>query len=100
MTRFFILYTPCLLLYTVFYLFWCKEVESGLKQSIRGVVEETNKLVNNMENVAANEANLEAKIEKKRVELERNQEPNIQQPFAVHFFGPYFGTLKKHVLNR
>jgi hypothetical protein len=55
------------------------------------VVEETNKLVNNMDNVAANEANLEAKIEKKRVELERNQEPHIQQPFAVHFF-PQFGT--------
>ncbi len=66
-------------------------MESGLKQSIRGVVEETNKLVNNMDNVAANEANLEAKIEKKRVELERNQEPHIQQPFAVHFF-PQFGT--------
>jgi hypothetical protein len=85
------LYTPFLLLYIVFYLFWCKEVESGLKQSIRGVVEETNKLVNNMENVAANEANLEAKIEKKRVELERNQEPHIQQPFSVHFC-PHFGT--------
>jgi hypothetical protein len=75
-------------------------VESGLKQSIRGVVEETNKLVNNMENVAANEANLEAKIEKKRVELERNQEPHIQQPFPVHFLVPYLGTLKKHVLNQ
>jgi hypothetical protein len=74
-------------------------VESGLKQSIRGVVEETNKLVNNMENVAANEANLEAKIEKKRVELERNQEPHPATIFCA-FFGPYFGTLKKHVLNQ
>jgi hypothetical protein len=70
----------------IFNLFCYKEVETGLKQSIRGVVEETNKLVNNMENVAANEANLEAKIEKKRVELERNQEPHIQLPFAMHFF--------------
>jgi clusterin-associated protein 1 len=58
-------------------------VESGLKQSIRGVVEETNKLVNNMENVAANEANLEAKIEKKRVELERNQEPHPATIFCA-----------------
>ena len=50
-----------------------QEVEVGLKQSIRSVGEETKRIVNNMENVAANEANLEAKIEKKRVELERNQ---------------------------
>jgi clusterin-associated protein 1 len=48
-------------------------VEAGLKLSIRAVAEETNKILNNIENVAANEANLEAKIEKKRVELERNQ---------------------------
>jgi len=63
-------------------------VESGLKQSIRGVVEETNRLVNNMENVAANEANLEAKIEKKRVELERNQETHCTTHFSaiVSFF--------------
>jgi clusterin-associated protein 1 len=48
-------------------------VETGLKLSIRAVAEETTKIFNNIENVAANEANLEAKIEKKRVELERNQ---------------------------
>ena len=48
-------------------------METGLKLSIRAVAEETNKILNNIENVAANEANLEAKIEKKRVELERNQ---------------------------
>jgi clusterin-associated protein 1 len=70
-------------------------VETGLKLSIRGVVEETNKLVNNMENVAANEANLEAKIEKKRVELERNQEPH-----PANIFCPHFDTLQKHVLNQ
>merc|ERR550517_546638 len=37
------------------------------------VTEETSKVQHNIENVAANEANLEAKIEKKKVELERNQ---------------------------
>ena len=31
------------------------------------------KITNNIENVASNEANLEAKIEKKKVELDRNQ---------------------------
>ena len=31
------------------------------------------KVQNNIENVAANETNLESKIEKKKVELERNQ---------------------------
>ena len=31
------------------------------------------KITHNIENVASNEANLEAKIEKKKVELDRNQ---------------------------
>merc|ERR1719334_2888968 len=37
------------------------------------VDQEIKKVQHNIENVAANEANLEAKIEKKKVELERNQ---------------------------
>ena len=41
---------------------------------LRGVPEEDIKKVqHNIENVAATEANLETKIEKKKVELERNQ---------------------------
>ena len=49
------------------------EVEQALKASLRGVEEETKKTTQNIENVAANESNLDTKIEKKKVELERNQ---------------------------
>ena len=44
-----------------------QEVESGLRNAAKLVAEETQKVQNNIENVAANEANLEAKIEKKKV---------------------------------
>ena len=50
-----------------------QEVEAGLRSSAQHVGDETSKVQHNIENVAANEANLEAKIEKKKVELERNQ---------------------------
>merc|ERR1711934_999361 len=50
-----------------------QEVEAGLRSSAQHVTEETSKVQHNIENVASNEANLEAKIEKKKVELERNQ---------------------------
>ena len=50
-----------------------QEVEVGLRDAARAVGEETQKVQTNIENVASNEANLEAKIEKKKVELERNQ---------------------------
>ena len=46
-----------------------QEVESGLRAAAKLVAEETQKVQNNIENVAANEANLEAKIEKKKVEI-------------------------------
>ena len=46
-----------------------QEVESGLRTAAKLVAEETQKVQNNIENVAANEANLEAKIEKKKVEI-------------------------------
>lgn len=48
-------------------------IENGLKDAIKSVEEEISKTNNLIENVAADEANLEAKIEKKKVELERNQ---------------------------
>lgn len=48
-------------------------IEKGLKDAIKMVEEEVLKTNNLIENVAADEANLEAKIEKKKVELERNQ---------------------------
>ena len=44
-----------------------QEVETGLRSAAKIVAEETQKVQNNIENVAANEANLEAKIEKKKV---------------------------------
>merc|ERR1712079_335197 len=50
-----------------------QEVETGLRSAAKIVAEETQKVQNNIENVAANEANLDAKIEKKKVELDRNQ---------------------------
>ena len=40
---------------------------------MKAVDDDNRRTVHNIENVASNEANLEAKIEKKRVELERNQ---------------------------
>ena len=48
-----------------------QEVESGLRTAAKLVAEETQKVQNNIENVAANEANLEAKIEKKKVEISK-----------------------------
>ncbi|XP_061191125.1 clusterin-associated protein 1-like isoform X1 [Saccostrea echinata] len=49
------------------------EVESGIGGSIRGVENEIKKYLMQLDNVASDEANLEAKIEKKRNELERNE---------------------------
>ena len=45
------------------------QVEAGLKQSVKGVNEEIKKVTNNIENVASNETNLEAKMEKKKVNI-------------------------------
>ena len=44
-----------------------------MKCSIKNALKLFQKVTYNIENVASNEANLEAKIEKKKVELERNQ---------------------------
>ncbi|RUS89720.1 hypothetical protein EGW08_002538 [Elysia chlorotica] len=48
------------------------EVEHGLQASIEAVQHEIQKTVQMLDNVASDEANLEAKIEKKKSELERN----------------------------
>ncbi|KAL8569544.1 Clusterin-associated protein 1 [Nucella lapillus] len=48
------------------------EVESGLHGSIEAVQQEIQKTLHNLDNVASDEANLEAKIEKRRTELDRN----------------------------
>ncbi|XP_041362932.1 clusterin-associated protein 1-like isoform X2 [Gigantopelta aegis] len=48
------------------------EVENGLHSSIKAVEAEIAKTMQMLDNVASDEANLEAKIEKKRSELERN----------------------------
>ena len=44
-----------------------QEVEAGLRNAANNVGDETQKVQNNIENVTANEANLESKIEKKKV---------------------------------
>lgn len=49
------------------------EVETSLAASIKAVENEIRKTLQMLDNVASDEANLEAKIEKKRNELERNQ---------------------------
>jgi len=48
------------------------EVEHGLQGSIEAVQQEIQRTVQMLENVASDEANLEAKIEKRKSELERN----------------------------
>lgn len=48
------------------------EVEKGMTDSIKAVEHEIKKTMMMLDNVASDEANLEAKIEKKRNELERN----------------------------
>lgn len=49
------------------------EVETAMRATIKAVEEDIKKTNAMIENVASDEANLEAKIEKKKVELERNQ---------------------------
>ena len=49
------------------------EVERGLGNSIKAVENEIKKTLMSIDNVASDEANLEAKIEKRKQELERNQ---------------------------
>ncbi|XP_076366204.1 clusterin-associated protein 1-like isoform X2 [Tachypleus tridentatus] len=49
------------------------ELERGLRNAIRDVEEEIQKTNTMIENVASDEANLEAKIEKRKIDLERNQ---------------------------
>ncbi|XP_022084775.1 clusterin-associated protein 1-like [Acanthaster planci] len=48
------------------------EIEKGLHGSIKGVEHHIKKTQQMLENVASDEANLEAKIDKKKAELERN----------------------------
>ncbi|XP_071954688.1 clusterin-associated protein 1-like [Antedon mediterranea] len=48
------------------------EIEKGLKGSIKAVEQQIKKTQKQLENVAADEANLEVKIDKKKSELERN----------------------------
>ncbi|KAL8597453.1 Clusterin-associated protein 1 [Nucella lapillus] len=48
------------------------EVEVGLQASIKAVQEDVQKTIGMLDNVASDEANLEAKIEKRKAELDRN----------------------------
>ena len=49
------------------------ELESGISSGIVNVKDDIKKTSHMLENIASDEANLEAKIEKKKAELERNQ---------------------------
>lgn len=49
------------------------EVERGMQASLQLLDAEIRKVHKNLENIAADEANLESKIERKRLDLERNQ---------------------------
>lgn len=49
------------------------ELENGIKKSIISVKDEIKKTNQMLDNIASDEANLEAKIDKKKQELERNQ---------------------------
>ncbi|KAJ8037372.1 Clusterin-associated protein 1 [Holothuria leucospilota] len=49
------------------------EIENGLRGSVAAVEQNIDKTQKMLENVASDEANLEAKIDKKKSELERNQ---------------------------
>eukprot|EP00794_Sanderia_malayensis_P008947 gene8947-9901_t len=49
------------------------EIEKGIRQSVGSVMDGVKKTKHMLENIASDEANLEAKIEKRKQELERNQ---------------------------
>lgn len=49
------------------------EIEKGIKNATRSLEEEIQKTNTMIENIAADEANLEAKIEKRKMDLDRNQ---------------------------
>ncbi|XP_073245516.1 clusterin-associated protein 1-like [Porites lutea] len=49
------------------------ELENGIKKSVISVQDEIKKTNQMLDNIASDEANLEAKIDKKKQELERNQ---------------------------
>lgn len=49
------------------------EVEKSLRDAIKSVEREMENVSSKIENVASDEANLDAKIEKKREDLERHQ---------------------------
>ncbi|XP_015906678.1 clusterin-associated protein 1 [Parasteatoda tepidariorum] len=49
------------------------EIEQGIKNATKSLEEEIEKTNTMIENIAADEANLEAKIEKRKMDLERNQ---------------------------
>lgn len=75
------------------------DVEQALKASLKSLSEDIKATNHNIENVASNEANLEAKIEKKKVELERNQKRLLTlkkvRPAFMDEYEKLEGDLKK-----
>ena len=50
-----------------------EEIEKHIRQTINALTEDVNTLILRCENLQADEASLEAKIEKKKADLERNR---------------------------
>lgn len=75
------------------------QIEAGLRSRISGVEGEVKKTQHNLDNIGNDEANLEAKIEKKKSELERNNKRlGSLQSIRPHFmdeFEKLEGGLKK-----
>ncbi|XP_065841989.1 clusterin-associated protein 1-like [Oscarella lobularis] len=76
------------------------EIERELKTSINQVHGKTRESVHRLENLAGDEANLEARIEKKKQELERNQKrlKSLQnvRPAFMDEYEKLEGELKRH----
>jgi clusterin-associated protein 1 len=64
------------------------EIDQGLKRSVEAVNDEIQRMKRRLENSASDEANLEAKIEKKKQELERNKKrlKSLQTVKYVHTY--------------
>lgn len=65
------------------------QVESGLHQALEAVRNEIGETKLKMENVSATESSLDSKIDKRRVELERNQK-RLQTLKKVRYNNYYF----------
>ncbi|XP_064481196.1 clusterin-associated protein 1-like [Ornithodoros turicata] len=75
------------------------EVEKCVLDAIQAVKDETKKLHARMETVSADEANLEAKVEKKKLELERNRNRLLTLKSVRPAFMDEFERLEEELEN-